>query len=51
MSRRSVRQITARLPQFDGRAYAAVGWRGGEEIMMSPDGRPIIDRLPAEEGL
>jgi len=40
--------LTARLPQFAD-APMRGGWAG--MIMMSPDGRPIIDRLPAAEGL
>jgi sarcosine oxidase subunit beta len=40
--------LTARLPQF-AEAPMRGGWAG--MIMMSADGRPIIDRLPAAEGL
>jgi sarcosine oxidase subunit beta len=40
--------LTARLPQFAD-APMRGGWAG--MIMMSADGRPIIDRLPAAEGL
>jgi sarcosine oxidase subunit beta len=40
--------LAARLPRFAD-APMRGGWAG--MIMMSPDGRPIIDRLPAAEGL
>ena len=40
--------LVARLPSFAD-APMRGGWAG--IIMMSPDGRPIIDRLPAAEGL
>ncbi|HEV8471275.1 MAG TPA: FAD-binding oxidoreductase [Methylomirabilota bacterium] len=40
--------LAARLPQFAD-APMRGGWAG--MIMMSPDGRPIIDRLPAADGL
>jgi len=40
--------LAARLPAFAD-APMRGGWAG--MIMMSPDGRPIIDRLPAADGL
>jgi sarcosine oxidase subunit beta len=41
-------KLTARLPQF-GEATMRGGWAG--MIMMSPDGRPIIDQIPSVAGL
>jgi len=41
-------KLTARLPVF-AQASMRGGWAG--IIMMSPDGRPIIDRIPSVEGL
>jgi len=41
-------KLATRLPAFS-EATMRGGWAG--MIMMSPDGRPIIDRLPAAEGL
>jgi len=46
-SRDAVRRSPRRLPQFAD-APMRGGWAG--MIMMSPDGRPIIDRLPAAGG-
>jgi sarcosine oxidase subunit beta len=40
--------LAARLPVF-GEATMRGGWAG--MIMMSPDGRPVIDRVAAAEGL
>ncbi len=41
-------RLAARLPAFAG-ATMRGGWAG--MIMMSPDGRPLIDRIPSIEGL
>ncbi len=41
-------RLAARLPAFAG-ATMRGGWAG--MIMMSPDGRPVIDRIPSVEGL
>ena len=41
-------KLAARLPVFAG-ATMRGGWAG--MIMMSPDGRPIIDRIPSIDGL
>lgn len=41
-------RLAARLPVFAG-ATMRGGWAG--MIMMSPDGRPLIDRIPSVEGL
>ncbi len=41
-------RLAARLPAFAGVTMRG-GWAG--MIMMSPDGRPIIDRVPTIEGL
>jgi sarcosine oxidase subunit beta len=42
------RALAARLPVLGG-ATMRGGWAG--LIMMSPDGRPVIDRIPSVEGL
>ena len=41
-------KLSARVPAF-ARATMRGGWAG--MIMMSPDGRPIIDRIPSIDGL
>src|SRR2546428_260615 len=41
-------KLSARFPAF-ARATMRGGWAG--MIMMSPDGRPIIDRIPSIDGL
>ena len=45
---RARKTLAARWPPF-GEAVMRGGWAG--MIMMSPDGRPIIDRLPGVDGL